>query len=116
VSSDVLLVSLYCSSTGHPQVGKFTLEGADWALVGVSRQRPGVAPPREGGRELGGSFCLSSSYRGCPSCHASSFMQCGRCSRLVCWDPTWERYSCPHCKNSGRVSGTIEKISTLGPG
>lgn len=114
--SDVLLVSLDCSSTGHPQVGKLTWDGANWLLVGVSRQRPGTSLPGEAGREHHGSFATASGYTGCPSCGASEFVRCGRCAQLACWDRSWEIFRCPHCGNSGPVTGVIDAISTLGPG
>jgi predicted RNA-binding Zn-ribbon protein involved in translation (DUF1610 family) len=117
VASDVLLVSLNCSNSGHPQVGRFTWDGTSWVLVGVSRQRPGACPQGEAGQEHHGSFAIASGYAGCPSCGASRLVQCGRCARLTCWDPSWEIYRCPHCGNSGQVDRTIDAISTtLGSG
>lgn len=116
MASDVLLVSLDCSSSGHPQVGRFTWDGTTWVLVGVSRQRPGASPLGEAGQGFHGSFAVASGYPGCPSCGASRFVQCGKCARLACWDPSWETYLCPHCGTSGPVGGTIDTISTLGPG
>lgn len=115
--SDVLLVSLDCSSSGHPQVGRFTWDGTTWVLVGVSRQRPGASAPKETGGKYQGSFAIADAYSGCPSCGASQFVQCGRCARLACWDPSWATYLCPHCGDSGQVDRTIDAISTtLGPG
>lgn len=116
MAADVFLVSLYCSSTGHPQVGKFTWNGTAWLLVGVSRQRPGTSLPEESGQAGGehhGSFNTASGYTGCPSCGSSAFVRCGGCARLACWDRTWDIFRCPHCGNSGPVSGNIESISPL---
>lgn len=113
MSSDVLLVSLDCSSNGHPQVGKLVWDGTAWLLVGVSRQRPGTSLPPAVGNAHRGSFTMASGYAGCPSCGASTFARCGRCAQLACWDSSWDVFRCPHCGNSGPITGTIEAVSAL---
>lgn len=114
--ADVIFVGVACSTTGHPQVGRFVWDGRTWLLVGASRQRPGSILPPDGGQEQRGSFDTAPSYPGCPSCGAMAFVRCGRCGQLGCWERSREIFECPHCGNRGPVTETIDSISTLGPG
>jgi hypothetical protein len=119
---ETLFVRMDCSSTRHPQVARFTWQGQEWALAGVSLQRPGSTfgnshperPFGRGGPEQSGQFVLGESYRGCPSCGSDSFVRCGRCHELACWDRSWPRFDCPRCGNSGPVSGTIDSVRGSG--
>src|SRR5262245_5539853 len=116
MSGRVVLVSLACSKTRHPGVGRFVWHGGSWVLVGVSRQRPGCTLPPSVGETLSGSFCTSEDYLGCPSCRADNFVRCGGCANLACWDSSWKLFMCPNCGRSGPVSGHINSISPLGRG
>lgn len=114
MSARVILVSLTCSSTRHPGVGRFVWHEHSWVLHGVSRQRPGCTLPSSDGETLSGSFQIPEDYPGCPSCRADNFVRCHMCANLGCWDSSWELFMCPTCGRSGPVSGYIDSISSLG--
>lgn len=116
MSARVILVSLTCSSTRHPGVGRFVWHEDGWVLQGVSRQRPGCTLLPSAGETLSGSFLISGAYQGCPSCRSDNLVRCGTCANLGCWDRSWELFVCPTCGLSGSVSGYIDSISSLGSG
>jgi hypothetical protein len=112
VERTVIFATIICSHTSNPTVGRFVWNGQAYSLVGASKQRPGSILPDDGARSTKSAFEVSPSYR-CPGCGASSYVQCGRCRGLGCWDPTWEMFRCPLCGNAGAVNGTIDRISGL---
>lgn len=116
MSARITFVSLTCSSTRHPGVGRFVWYGDSWILHGVSRQRPDCTLPPSCGPTLSGSFHTSDDYSGCPSCRADNFVRCRMCANLGCWDSSWDLFVCPTCGHSGPVSGHIDSISSLGNG
>lgn len=111
-----LLINLPCAGTGQPQVGRLELDGENWLLVGVSRQRPGSTFRSEAAADQTGSFGVASGYTGCPSCGVRGFAQCGYCSSLACYDPSRRILHCPTCGRDCRIEGTIHRISSLGGG
>jgi hypothetical protein len=112
----VLFIGLACSHSRMPSVGRFVWDGAQYLLVGASRQRPGSVIPGESRGEVQAGFGTGPDYQGCPGCGADGFVRCGRCHKLGCWDDSWEVFRCPGCGNSGRVTGTIDRLSDLGTG
>ncbi|MEU4194520.1 hypothetical protein AB0E69_21665 [Kribbella sp. NPDC026611] len=115
MNAQPLFVNFTCSSTRHPGVARFEWKAEQWQLVGASRQRPDSSPVAAERQSQSGGFVRGPAYTGCPSCGADSFVQCGRCQSLGCWDNSWPDFTCPTCGNRGEVSdGTIESISTTG--
>jgi hypothetical protein len=113
-SENILLVSLTCSSTGHPAVGRFEWSNGAWYLTAASRQRPGSVIPEEDARSARqGQFMMAAEYPGCPSCRADSYARCWVCHNLACWDRTWPRFDCPSCGRSGPVEGTIDSVKPI---
>lgn len=117
VGRGVLFIGMVCSHTGNPSVGRFVWDGSGYALVAASRQRPGSVIPGERERtEIHAGFTTARGYAGCPECSADGFVRCGECEKLACHDDTWEMFRCPRCGNSGRVTGSIDRLSDLGTG
>ncbi len=115
----VILANITCSTTGHPGVGRFSRQGANLELKGVSRQRPDSVLPVSGSLAQatdGGSFTLGADYRGCPSCGADNVVRCSQCRQLACWSSLQPTFHCPSCGRSGPVTGVITAFSTLGGG
>jgi predicted RNA-binding Zn-ribbon protein involved in translation (DUF1610 family) len=114
---DVFLVNLTCSSTRHPGVGRFVWTGESWVLQAASRQRPHTAIPASDARQARtGTFGVADGYRGCPSCGSTSYVRCGRCEQLACYDYSWPQFSCPTCGITGSVTQGIDSISSLAGG
>jgi hypothetical protein len=117
VNPEVLFVSLVCSHTQAPSVGRFVLSGSSYLLVGASRQRPGsVIPSDHQQQHIEAQFGTAPGYTGCPGCGADGYVRCGQCHGLGCWDRSWEMFHCPRCGNSGPITGTISDLSDLGTG
>lgn len=116
MNETVLFIGLSCCHTRMPGVGRFVWNGTAYALVAVSRQRPGSTPPVEPRGQIQAAFVTTPDYPGCPGCGARSFVRCGRCQRLGCWEDSWAIFHCPTCGNSGPVSGVIDRLSDLGAG
>jgi hypothetical protein len=117
VPDEVLLIRMDCSSTRHPQVGRFVHHGHSWVLTGASRQRPGSSFDSGRSRDHGvrtGSFVTAADYPGCPSCKSHSFVRCSRCESLACWGESLPLFHCPTCGASGPVQGTIESLRGTG--
>jgi hypothetical protein len=113
-SREQFLVSFTCSSTRHPGVGRFVWIDDVWVFTGASRQRPGsTIPDTDTVQTRHGRFGRSPDYPGCPSCGSDSYVRCGRCSELGCWDETWPGFLCPTCGNNGPVSTGLDAVSSL---
>lgn len=50
--------------------------------------------------EVSGRIVIASSYPGCPNCGAASFVRCGFCQKVSCWDTDSKSFKCPHCGNT----------------
>ena len=47
----------------------------------------------------------------CPSCGNKSFIKCGVCGELTCWNDASPDFVCAVCGNSGQVSGHITDLN-----
>ncbi|WP_329107995.1 hypothetical protein OG792_05650 [Micromonospora sp. NBC_01699] len=113
MSDALLFVNMLCSRSSQPSVIRFVRQEQGYVAVGASRQRPGSVIPGEDGTTHA-SFGVAEGYTGCPHCGAASFVRCGRCRKLGCWDESWEAFHCRRCGNSGPVDGVIDSLP--GPG
>lgn len=109
-----MFVSMVCSSQHQPAVIRFEWTGEVFLALGASKQRPGSVIPPNGNGQTSGAFGTAPGYAGCPYCRADGFVLCGRCNELGCHDDSWEIFNCPRCGNSGRITGTIDKLSGMG--
>jgi hypothetical protein len=114
---DTFLVSLTCSSTKHPAVGRFVWMDGSWNLAAASRQRPGTSIPASDSQPARtGKFGMTDDYKGCPSCGSGSYVRCGRCAQLACYDYSWPNFSCPTCGITSQVTHGIDSISAMSGG
>ena len=51
-------------------------------------------------------------YNGCPHCRSNSFVQCGACRHLTCYQDGEQTWACkwPPCRNSGAPQGQISNF------
>jgi hypothetical protein len=63
------------------------------------------AAKREGydSTSVNGNIIIDNEYPGCPYCDSKSFIQCGNCHKISCWDYETAFFKCPVCGNSGEV-------------
>ena len=45
----------------------------------------------------------------CPACGNKDIVRCGKCGCITCYDGKGD-FTCAYCGNSGKVSGTIDRI------
>ena len=80
-----------------------------------------LPPKTEGGGYSvgGGQHDISDARIGpqykCPWCGDTSFVRCGKCQNLTCYDSSGT-FTCAHCGRSGKVSGYIESIKVTHSG
>jgi hypothetical protein len=90
---------------------RFELSGGQWTSTWASPLKEGAAN-REGHdkSEITGNIVIGSSYPGCPYCRATSWVTCGTCSKLACWDGDFHRVTCPWCGTESEVAGEIRGL------
>lgn len=86
-------------------VGKWT---ATWAF---KRGERWLLKPRESSQHLTGGVALGETFPGCPHCGGGSFVRCGHCEAVGCWDKQTDPYPCPHCGRSAPIGGRIESLN-----
>ena len=112
--AETFLAGFTCSSTRHPAVCRFVWSGSAWTFVGASRQRPGsTIPASDAAQTHNGDFGIAGDYSGCPSCGSDSYVRCGSCHRLGCYDLSWPEFTCPSCGNGGPVTIGIDSVSAM---
>jgi hypothetical protein len=81
---------------------------ADWAFPVKER-----TAKREGFEqgEIKGDFGFDPGYPGCPACHAVSIFRCS-CGKVACWDTEVKRVTCPWCRQTGTLAGTIDRLAS----
>jgi hypothetical protein len=101
-----------CGRTKAALVARFVRQESVWALESaevVPAKTAGAA--RDNAPRVGGGFAIGDTYVGCPECHAGTFVQCGDCKGLTCWDGGRD-YVCGHCGVAGAVSeGPIADVA-----
>lgn len=50
----------------------------------------------------------------CPWCGNTDFVRCGKCGKITCHDSRSDDFSCVHCGNSGKISGSISNDDMKG--
>lgn len=80
-------------------------EGA-WHFVWAFKLREDVARREkfDSSKIDGGATCTDEKYPGCPYCGARGFIHCGSCGGICCFTGEENRFTCPHCGNSGEVA------------
>lgn len=78
--------------------------GKDFEFIWAFKINPGSAA-REGfnKNKVNGNISNAAEYPGCPHCYATTWFQCGKCSRFVCMNPDQRVVKCPECGNEGEV-------------
>lgn len=82
-----------------------------WSLTGAFPVKE-TSAKREGydRTRLVGTFFALPSYPGCPHCESRNFFKC-ECGKVACWDGYASEVTCPWCKETGELSGTIDVVS-----
>jgi hypothetical protein len=64
------------------------------------------AAEREGydSTTVNGIIEMDAEYPGCPHCKGDSFVRCGSCSKIACWDSKNTEFRCPSCGIQGIVT------------
>jgi len=63
------------------------------------------AAKREGydSTTIKGAILIDDEYLGCPYCNSRSFVHCGYCNKISCWDGNNSEFKCPACGYSGKI-------------
>jgi hypothetical protein len=57
-----------------------------------------------------GNLYADDEYNGCPYCKAVTFVQCGRCGKLSCWNSE-EKMTCGWCGLTGNTKRLVDEIN-----
>ena len=101
-------VQMRCGKSGTAMLARFELLDGEWCLVSATEFDGGESRSPDA-QPLAGDFNVSPEYPGCPECHVKSFVLCGACGELGCWEPN-STFRCGWCGNEGPVSGRIEEV------
>lgn len=98
-----------CIKTGKLFYPRYDLAADDcWTLTyGVKELPYGHKAAGAGGP----GFAITATKVGpqykCPWCGNTSYVRCGRCGKLTCYDDRTDTFTCGHCGNRGKITGTI---------
>lgn len=62
-----------------------------------------------------GNIIVDDEYPGCPYCSSKSFVQCGGCKKISCWDFADSIFKCPICGDQGEVC-TVDSFDNISGG
>lgn len=113
---DVRVVRARCAR-GRGGFGMRVARGGEgrWLLTWAFPLREAVAGREGYGRaEITGRFDFAPEYPGCPHCGDASFVRCGGCGEIACWDSLRRAVTCPWCGATTRIEGTVDRLGTAG--
>ena len=105
-------VPMKCGQSSQAMTAYFELADHCWFLTSVTSVPAGQAPVHAT-TPMVGEFSTSEKYNSCMGCHADSYVRCGRCSNLSCWNTSNSQFRCGWCGQVGYVSGSIESLSPV---
>jgi len=103
-------VPMKCGQSAMVMIAHFELAGGCWSLTSVA-PAPDAATRTEVRSPMMGQFGLAEQYGGCLGCGAGSYVRCGQCVQLGCWNPVQPWFRCAWCGQSGEVTGGIESLN-----
>lgn len=103
-------ILLYCASkAGERSRLQVTMNGARLDATGAVKAARDPSQPDKAQtsghqptitRQLG----IGHTYKGCPHCGNGSFIYCGCCKTISCWDTATNEHCCPVCANTATVN------------
>lgn len=111
----VAIVLALCSRQREPFGIRFERADTEWQGDWAFALKRALAR-REGydGTRIEGGIVLAPAYPGCPHCSARSIWRCGACTKVACWDGETRDLTCPNCKGTSTLSGTIAQLDSGG--
>ncbi len=105
-SEQTAWIRFFCGRDRRGRMATFRKVRSEWQLTSVADKGPSGGQP--GRLAVSGQFGLAPEYAGCPGCRADSYVRCGNCSNLSCWNSATTTFACGSCNNRGDVSGRID--------
>lgn len=113
---NLFFLEVKCSKTRNTFYAIFDYAADDiWALTYGVKNLPTGEKVSSGSSQQDISNMRTGPQYKCPYCGSTSFVKCGSCGKLTCYDGSGH-FDCAHCPNSGTVSGHIEKIDVSNSG
>ncbi len=103
-----------CSTTQKTLIATFGQHNGRWQLqhAAVAASQTGQ-DQRPAALTIKGGLDVGQAYAGCPTCGVGSFVKCGVCARLSCWNSSRRTFRCGWCGNEGVVEGGIYDVAAL---
>lgn len=107
---NLFFLEVKCSKTKKTFYARFDYAADDiWALTYGVTSLPAGEKVSAGSSQQDISRMRTGPQYKCPYCGSTSFVRCGACKKLTCYDESGH-FDCAYCPNSGSVTGHIEKI------
>lgn len=103
-------VPMKCGQSSQAMIAYFELSDHCWYLTSVTSV-PAEQTAAHAATPMVGQFSISEKYNGCAGCNADSYVRCGSCSKLGCWNTSDPHFRCGWCGHTGNVSGSIDSLS-----
>lgn len=100
-----------CAASGTVTLAVFARTESGWALI-ESHPAGADAGAIAAGRELAGEFTVADSFAGCRQCGARSFIVCGACDKLSCWQGSGASV-CGYCGYTAEAYGSVESLRAV---
>ncbi len=113
---DVNILLFKCGKTNQPYgVRVQKMEDGDWWRTWAFKVKPRYAKSEGYDRNrVNGNLYCTEEYPGCPYCGSLSFVQCGNCQKISCWNGETE-LTCPWCGDAmGNIVAATDKFDIDG--
>lgn len=110
---DRVVIPAKCSKTGQPYGMTFReMQPGEWHLYWAFKlDETRLNYEKYENKTIAGNMQFDSSYPGCPHCSSISYVRCGVCKKVACWDNVSQEFHCPWCNSTTPIGGTIAELT-----
>lgn len=108
-----VVIPAKCTKTGHQFGMTFReIKAGEWHLYWAFKlDEARLKYEKYESLTITGNIQCDSTYPGCPHCSDQSYVRCGVCKKVACWDALTQEFHCPWCNNTTPISGEITELT-----